>query len=74
MVVMAQQILAELVERVRLNGRAVVESVICLLNIVAELSASKAESVNSLFSARYLMVQYSTNRADSLSKSLYVVQ
>ena len=44
-VLLAQQTLAELVERARLSSRATAESSTCLLNIVAELSASRADSV-----------------------------
>ena len=67
-------IFAPLVERVRVYSGAIAESSICLLNIVAQLSSNKAESVNSPFLARYAIVQRSTNRADSLIESLYLVQ
>ena len=42
---LAQQILAELVERARLNSGAIVESSVCLLNIVVEPSASRVAIV-----------------------------
>ena len=57
-------------EGVRLKNRNTAESSICLLNTIVEPYASREERVECVErgggSARYLIVQRSTNRADSL--------
>ncbi len=60
------------------QSRATAESSECLLNIGVEPSTSRAVRVERVYPEEsavvYSIVQHSTNRADSLCESLYLVQ